>query len=821
MSDASTNRSSSDDSSFPRYARVALPLPLQRTFSYGVPRTLSNLAPGCRVKVRFGPRVLIGCVVQIEDRPPALPRGTKILPLLSSLDSQPVVGTELLALGEWIADYYLAPPGEVLRALLPPETGRAGTVRYRRTEKAGQAKLKAGSLRERVLVALERPMTSRALSRAVGSSRVGGPLRFLVDEGYVERVEKSPSGRIPQVWAASITKEGRQALDSQTLRPTSSRVLTLLATATDAVPLRTIRSELRLKHGPFRALAKRGYIELSKQRATPQSPWGRLSAAVEGPLTPTADQSQVISEIEQSMSLGQFSVMVLHGVTGSGKTEVYLRAVESALAAGRTALLLVPEIALTPRLASLLQQRFQSKVAILHSALGSGERRDEWWRIRNGEARVVVGARAAVLAPLGKIGLVVVDEEQEGSYKQEEAPRYNARDVATKRAKDAGAVIVLGSATPSLESYTHALQGRYRLARLPERIGGRPLARVELIDMKDVVRAEGPETILSEPLRTGIESRLSAGEQALILLNRRGYATQLLCRECGLAANCSECSVALTLHERGTLAVCHYCGLGRPTPEQCDVCRGEYLRQRGYGTEKVEELIKEVFPKIRVSRMDRDTMRRKGSYESLLSRFANREIDLLVGTQMLAKGHDFPAVTLVGVLAADVGLGVPDFRAAERTFQLLTQVAGRAGRGDRAGEVLIQTFSPDHYALHHASAQDYKGFYEEEMAFRRALRYPPNLYIINIILEAEVMAGATKRARSVAQALNRANLPGVEVLGPAFAARSKVAGRHRCQILVKLPRAQHREVRRHLRVMVQDPDLSKYMSVDVDPMTLS
>ena len=814
MSDAS-------DSSFPRYARVALPLPLQQTFSYGVPRTLSHLAPGCRVKVRFGPRVLIGCVIQIEDQPPALPAGTRILPVLSSLDPEPVVAKELLALGEWIAEYYLAPPGEVLRAVLPPETGRAGSVHYRRTEKARQAKLKAGSLRERVLLALEKPMASRALSRAVGSPRVGAPLRFLVDEGYVERLEKNPSGGIPQVWAASITKEGRQALESETLKLTSSRVLTLLATATDPVPLRTIRSELGLKHDPCRALTKRGYIELMKQRAAPQSPWGRLNAVDEGPLTPTADQTRVISEIEQSMSLGQFSVMVLHGVTGSGKTEVYLRAVESALAAGRTALLLVPEIALTPRLAGLLQQRFQSKVAILHSGLGSGERRDEWWRIRNGEARVVVGARAAVLAPLEKIGLVVVDEEQEGSYKQEEAPRYNARDVAIKRAQDAGAVIVLGSATPSLESYTHALQGRYRLATLPERVGGRPLARVELIDMKDVVRAEGPETILSDPLRTAIENRLAAGEQALILLNRRGYATQLVCRECGLAANCSECSVALTLHERGSLAVCHYCGLGRATPKQCDMCRGEYLRRRGYGTAKVEELLKQVFPKIRASRMDRDTMRRKGSYESLLSRFAGGEIDLLVGTQMLAKGHDFPAVTLVGVLAADVGLGVPDFRAAERTFQLLTQVAGRAGRGKKAGEVLIQTFSPDHYALRHASAQDYKGFYEEEMAFRRALHYPPGIYIINIVLEAEVMAVATRRARRVAQALNRANLPGVDVLGPAFAARSKVAGRHRCQILLKVPRAQHREVRRRLRAMVQDPDLSKHVVVDVDPMTLS
>lgn len=811
---------SSAESSYPHYAWVALPLPLQQTFSYGIPRALAFVAPGCRVKVRFGHRVLIGCVVQVEDTAPALPAGTKILPILTSLDSEPVLAKEHLVLAEWIADYYLAPPGEVLRGFLPPETGRAGTILYRRKVEAAEASLREGTLRARVLAALEKPMTARALERAVGSKSVGGALRFLVEAGFVERVEKSPGGSIPRIWAAAITEKGRQALENESLKATTARVLTLLATATDAVPLRTIRSELDLKQGPFRTLRKRDYIRLVQQEALPQSPWSRLGSADQGPITPTADQRRVISQIEESMTRGEFSVTVLHGVTGSGKTEIYLRAVESALAAGRTSLLLVPEIALTPQLAGLLRQRFQSQVAILHSALGTGERRDEWWRIRTGEARVVVGARAAVLAPLQKIGLMVVDEEQEGSYKQEEAPRYNARDVAIKRAQVAGAVAVLGSATPSLESYTHAVEGRYRLATLPERIAGRPLAQVRLIDMKDVVREEGPETVLSQPLRLAIEERTSAGEQALVLLNRRGYATHLICRECGLPANCSECSVALTLHQKGKLAVCHYCGLGRPTPTHCDMCRGEYLHQRGYGTEKVEELLKETFPKIRVSRMDRDTMRRKGSYEDLLSRFASREIDLLVGTQMLAKGHDFPAVTLVGVLAADVGLGAPDFRAAERTFQLLTQVSGRAGRGTRPGEVMIQTFAPDHYALQHASAQDYGAFYEEEMAFRRALRYPPGVYIINLILEGAEMSAATRQARRVAQALNSAHLPGVEVLGPAFAARSKVAGRYRCQILLKVARKQHREVRRKLRALMEDPELGKVMTVDVDPTTL-
>ena len=507
-------------------------------------------------------------------------------------------------------------------------------------------------------------------------------------------------------------------------------------------------------------------------------------------------------------------------MTGSGKTEIYLRAASTVLERGRTVLMLVPEIGLTPRLTRLLHGRFGDRVAILHSALGSGERPDEWWRIRQGQARVVVGARAAVLAPLENVGLVVVDEEHEASYKQEEAPRYSARDVAILRAKHERAVVVLGSATPSIESYTHAETGRYQLLELPERIGQRPMASVELIDMRDVVREEGPETIFLKALREALEKRFSAGEQAILLLNRRGFAGQLFCRTCGLASMCSECSVSLTLHRGGTLAVCHYCGLGRPTPESCETCSGEYLRQRGYGTERIEVVTKELFPESRVARMDRDTMRKKGSYETLLTRFAARELDTLVGTQMLAKGHDFPAVTLVGVLAADIGLGAPDFRAAERTFQLLTQVAGRAGRGELPGEVFIQTYTPEHYSLEFARAQDFRGFYESERRFRRGLRYPPVVNLINIIFEAEAMPEATRNARRVANFLKEARLNDVDVLGPAFAARSKVAGRYRCQILIKLPRRQHARVRSYLRGVLEDAEFARTMFVDVDPLSL-
>ena len=801
---------------FSAFAELALPVPLPKTFSYGVPDSLVHAAPGARARVRFGARVLVGCITSIGTDPPELPAGTQLQPLLGLLDDEPVLTSDQLELVHWIADYYIASPGLVCRGVLPPETPRGERILYERVE-GGEAK----GMAARILDVLERPMTARTIAKALEKKSVAGTLATLLKNDLIRtRRDGGPRGA-RKIRVARITDKGARALAEEKLHPTTSKILTLLSVATDPVPIGTIRNELDIERGPFPRLAHKGYIDLVEQ-TVPQTPWHRLKRDdADKRVELTAEQSDVVAAIREAIASKRFQPFVLHGVTGSGKTEVYLRAAETVLAAGRSVLILVPEIALTPRLAALLHARFSDAVAILHSALGSGERRDEWWRIRQGHARVVVGARAAVLAPVQDLGLVVVDEEHEGSYKQEETPRYNARDVAIVRAKHADAVVVLGSATPSLESFTHAVDGRYRLLTLPERIASRPLAAVELIDMKQVIKEEGPDVILSEPLRDAIEARLIAGEQALVLLNRRGFAGQLICRQCGLALVCTDCSVAMTLHKGGSLAVCHYCGLGRPTPTKCDTCSGEYLRRVGYGTERLEGIVKELYPESRVARMDRDTMRRKGSYESLLSRFGAREIDILVGTQMLAKGHDFPAITLVGVLGADNGLGAPDFRAAERTFQLMTQVAGRAGRGERPGEVLIQTFTPDHYSFQFAQAQDYGGFYESERKFRRALLYPPMVNLINIIVEGATMSEASRDARRVAAFLRKEPLDGVRVLGPAFAVRSKVAGHHRSQILIKLRRSRHAQVRHLIRALVNDDTMGRVMAVDIDPMTLS
>ena len=808
------------EQSFSLFADVAIPVPLRKTFSYGIPQSFGPIEPGMRVQVRFGTRVLLGCVVSITHELPVLPDKAQIQPLLRIVDDEPALTKGQLKLARWISDYYLAYPGIVYRSFLPPETPLGISAIYERDMSKDWSNLRARSLARKIWDVLDRPRTARNIAKALGKKSVAGTLRSLLSEGFVRQKESENRDSVRKIRTAIITENGRTALEKAKLHPTSVRILTLLSIASVAVPLSTIRHELNIGSSTFLRLSKRGFIQLAYQTVL-RSPWARLKSAAKKDLNLTDVQKNVLHVINRAIVLRKFHVAVIHGVTGSGKTEVYLRAAKTVLEQGRTVLILVPEIALTPHLARLLYGRFSGRVAILHSALGSGERQDEWWRIRRGQAQVVVGARAAVLAPLENLGLVVVDEEHEASYKQEESPRYNARDVAILRAKHEGAVVLLGSATPSIESYAHAENGHYELLELPDRVEKRPLAAVELVDMKTVAHEEGPETIFSRPLREAIERCFSANEQVIVLLNRRGFAGQLLCRACGMTLTCTECSVSLTLHRGGSLAVCHYCGLGRPTPKTCDVCNDEYLHTRGFGTERIESLAKEMFPENRIARMDRDTMRKKGSYEALLNRFSTQKIDMLVGTQMIAKGHDFPALTLVGVLAADIGLGAPDFRAAERTFQLLTQVAGRAGRGDLLGKVFIQTYTPEHYSLRFAREQDFVGFYEEERRFRRVLSYPPVTQLINILFEAKGMAEAMHNARRVASFLRDARLDDVDVLGPAFAVRAKVSGRYRCQILVKLPRYQRTKVRGYLLGVLDDSDLSRTMLVDVDPQSLS
>jgi primosomal protein N' (replication factor Y) len=536
----------------------------------------------------------------------------------------------------------------------------------------------------------------------------------------------------------------------------------------------------------------------------------------------TDEQRAALEPLHAFADAGRFQVALLHGVTGSGKTEVYLRLADRVVRSGRGVLVLVPEIALTPAVAAVFRARFGAQVAIQHSGLSDGERHDQWHRIRRGDVSLVIGTRSAIFAPLPTPGLIIVDEEHDTSYKQDETPRYHGRDVAIMRGKFAGALVLLGSATPSLESYYNAEQGKYALVTLSRRVLDRPLATVRVVNMREELAAAGPDVILSSVLCASMRERLDRREQSLVLLNRRGYAASVFCRQCGSTVDCPQCSVSLTVHtgKREWRALCHYCNFSRIVPKQCPSCAAPYLEHIGFGTERVEAEITTLFPDARVGRIDRDTIRRRGSLADLLGRFGRGELDVLVGTQMIAKGHDFPQVTLVGVISADVGLGLADFRAAERTFQLLTQVAGRAGRGEQAGEAVVQTLFPNHYSIQLATSQDYAAFFTKEIAFRHAMHYPPNVAMVNVVVRGrthdEAMSGAARLVKATIASAARGH---VTVLGPAPAPLRRLRGEYRAQFFLKgTSRAEMRKALKQALASV--PELARKISVDVDPLSV-
>jgi len=760
-------------------------------------------ARGVRVLVPFGPRRVIGLVTGIAT---ALPETMK--DVVEVLDEVPLAPPPLLDLATWMSEHYLAPPGECHRLVLPP----------------------AGVRASRAVVRLSGGEMSPSDDDPVLAALRAGPLPLST---LAKRMGRDPTARI-----ARLRREGRVEVDQDLARPgfRQLRIAVLTPTAADLRPRGRAQAEVlgRLTAAGGRApvphvlrdrpslrgaldrLVEQGAITIEEERAV------RTPEMLEGPVKlrpePTGDQASVLQPILAALGAG-FAPFLLHGVTGSGKTEVYFRAIERTLEQGRSALLLVPEIALTPLLVRAAVGRLGAVVSVLHSELSVGERHDQWWRLREGEARVAIGARSAVFAPLTDVGLVIVDEEHEAAYKQDESPRYHGRDVAVMRARLEGAVVLLGSATPSLESNHNALAGKYRRLVLPRRIGSQGMARVDVVDRRQALKA-GADPILTPPLRDALAERLARKEQSLLLLNRRGYATSLLCRECGMQAMCPNCSVALTLHKGGRVALCHYCAFETSAPRACGSCKGEYLRLTGYGTEKVLEAVRAALPTARVERLDRDLAVRRGAVAHVLASFEAGETDILVGTQMIAKGHDFPRVTLVGVVDADVGLGLPDFRAAERTFQLLTQVAGRSGRADLAGEVILQSHRPDHYALQLACAQDYDAFFEREMEFRRTMAYPPAATLVNLVLRARDSTEGAEAADAVAARLRGLAGGNFRVLGPAFAPLARLRQEHRFQILLKGRRKAMRDAVREALVERYGRVRWPGVAVDVDPVTI-
>jgi primosomal protein N' (replication factor Y) len=567
------------------------------------------------------------------------------------------------------------------------------------------------------------------------------------------------------------------------------------------------------------ALVELGLVEVVEQ------PWRRPARGPEAERAPelklTPEQTEVVGRLTAAATRRAYAPFLLYGATGSGKTEVYLRAAEAVLADGRDVLYLVPEIGLTPLLVERIARRFEGSLAVLHSALGRRERYESWRRVARGEARFVLGTRSAVFAPIGNLGLIVVDEEQDGSYKQDETPRYNGRDLAVLRAREASAVVVLGSATPSLESFHQTQTSRYGLLRLGGRIDGRSLPDVEIVDMRDEYREAGEVRPVSRRLLEALAGAVARGEQAMVLRNRRGWATALFCPTCGERMNCPRCTIAMTWHQAERRLRCHYCEFETRRPEQCPKCGGGEIRMLGEGAERIEDELRRALPEARIERMDRDTVRRRGAHEALLRRFDSGEIDVLVGTQMIAKGHDFPRVTVVGVLSADQTLGLPDFRAAERTFQLLTQIAGRAGRGDRPGRVIVQAFDPDHPVLREAAAQDFEAFYQREILYRRALRYPPLTALVEILIVDRSEVRARGWAERVAEVLREEGEGRLLFAGPGPAPIERLRGLYRQQILV-------RTAGRRRLVTAVDGALERVegdvprraIQVDVDPLSL-
>ena len=754
----------------PHIVEVAIPLPLEGHFHYLVPERLRPLAlPGTRVLVPFGRRKVTGYLLgQAADA------GGELKEVLEVLDEAPLFTAGELEFYRWIAGYYLHPLGEVIKMALPAginlvsryrcETAEDGTPVLREFLSGGKS------------VRTERFYASVPEAGAKPRGKGVEILEFL--EFLRENGEGGEDGEMSG--AALRARFGH-------CTPQLNRL----------VELRAVRCvEREVYRDPFRAES-----------------FGRDTV-----LALNADQAAAFSRIGAAIAANVFAPFLLHGVTGSGKTEVYLQAIALALAAGKSALVLVPEIALTPQLVGRFKRRFDCGIAVLHSGLSDGERYDEWRRIRRGEAVIVIGARSALFAPLTRLGVIVVDEEHEGSYKQSEGVRYNSRDLALVRGKQASAVVVLGSATPLVTSYYAAAQGRLGYLHLPSRVRELPMPETAMLD----ARGQRGKTFL-QPLIDAIEENLDAGGQTLLFLNRRGFATYLVCQACGHVLRCPNCEVTLTYHRGKGRHVCHYCDYSLAAPSSCPACRASEITLLGRGTERVEDEVKELFPLARVARMDRDSTKGKGGHARVLKSLEDGSVDILIGTQMIAKGHDFPGVTLVGVVSADASLNLPDFRSSERTFQLVTQVMGRAGRGDKPGRVLVQTLAPEHYALIHAVNHDYEGFYAQEIAFREDVGYPPFTHLASLTISGIAAPQAEKSAQEAASLLRK--IKGdcrlrVEILGPVTAPLGKVRGRFRWQILLKgRERSELHRVLFHFRSGFSHPSPVRLV-VDVDPVEM-
>jgi len=813
-----------------RFVEIAVGLPIRKAFAYEAPEEMrSAVAPGKRVLVPFGRRLLAGFVLGPAH---TLPSAKKILPIKKILDDEPLISEKFLAVLIWMAKYYIQPIGEVIKTALPSGMRLRSRETYTITEKGLQS-LKASTLdlnEKKILQSLKHRGGKSSLSNLLAkdsSQAFYASIKKMLEEGLIEKREDSFRQQIIEKTTSLI--KFCQKRDDIFLTPVQKEALGFIENAGE-LSVKEFKEKYKNWSSILSKFKEYQLIDIIQKEVYRQPSWVEIEGWIDSPPSLlTENQIRAIEAIMEAIHSQQFHPFLLHGVTGSGKTEVYLRIIEETIIQGRQALLLVPEIALTAQLVAYFRRRIEYPMAILHSGLSPGERYDEWRRIKKGLVKLVIGARSAIFAPLDHLGMIIVDEEHDPSYKQEEKVRYHARDLALVRAKMESAVTVLGSATPSMESYHNVVERKFHYLSLPARVDLRPLPEIQVVDMRQE-KEEGKGTpIFSRPLEEALRQNAERNEQALLFLNRRGFSTFALCRDCGFVYKCPNCSVSLIFHLPDKSFRCHYCDYTLPALSRCPRCASIHLMLFGWGTQRLEEEIRKKLPLVQVGRMDRDTTSRKSSHQKILSQVRRGEIKLLVGTQMITKGHDLPLVTLVGVLAADLSLNIPDFRAAERTFQLLTQVAGRAGRGSLPGKVIIQTYNPNHYAIQMAQKQDFLAFYQKEAQFRREMAYPPFTRLINLRLEGNSEVKTLKYAKSLEQIIHQVSgqekrFPGeVEVLGPTMAPLAKLKGKCRCQILFKGMRwpILHDFTERVLKKAEEEISLPGVkLIVDVDPLNM-
>jgi primosomal protein N' (replication factor Y) len=768
------------------YIEVAVALPVHLTFTYSAPESFqASVAVGKRVLVPFGRRRVTGYIFD-KDRHIA---DKEIKPILDVLDEQPLFPSSMVPFFRWIADYYKYPVGEVVKNALPGGLNLYESALISLTDKGREAlnNIQLTPIAVKILEQLNvGPCRWKELCKMVGQSSPRALLYNFEQNGWITRNWELQGARTKARLERVVRLADTMPPAAHLSKPRQK--LLAIVESEGEVPIKKLKETVYTAPALIKKLENAGYVIVDHKRVF-RDPLGESIKPERAPVL-NREQDQVVSCLCDNLNQG-YKPFLLNGVTGSGKTEVYMRVADEVLKQGRRVLILVPEIALITQMERLFRARFGECVCVLHSALSAGERYDQWTRILQGEVTIGIGARSAIFAPFDNLGVIIVDEEHDSSYKQEGMLRYNARDLAVVRAKQNECLVLLGSATPSIQSYYNVVTQKFTELILEKRIEQRPLPEIRIVDLRQIRDARGIHRFIAPELQLAIKETLERQEQVLLFLNRRGYASFPVCGSCGQPMRCKHCDISLTLHQLTNAYRCHYCGYSRAATSTCDTCGSAKIRRLGLGTEKLEDVLSSLFRSARIARMDRDTTTRKGSILKLLKGLKNQDIDILVGTQMVAKGHDFPGITLVGIICADLSLNFPDFRAGERTFQLLAQVAGRAGRGDRPGKVILQTYNPEHFCISAARNQDFKSFYQQEITFRQALNYPPFARMIQLKISGKIPQETANHARllgDLCRTLKQTNpnqYQSVEIMGPIEASLTRIAGRYRWQILLK------------------------------------